>query len=201
MITLAEKLGMPAHHSLLLRKAREVGLYDAYALIGLAVARGCRHYRGGPEPVPAQPLSHAAFSDEELAIALLSPGLPYNSRALRVGAQMLGSRSNQPQRLALLARKERAETVVRHVAAAGRHTEPHEPFWSELLAALPAALTRRSTCPAGVLPHPSRFRVETGLSDPSDQTTRRSTSNMVASCPIICRFDMNDLLPIFKPFG
>ena len=171
MITLAEKLGMPSHHSLLLRKAREVGLNDASALIGLAVARGCQHYRGGPEPKPAQPLSHAAFADEELAIALLSPCLPYNSRALRVGAQMLGSRSNRPKRLALLARKERAENVVRYVAGAGRHTEPQEPFWCELLAALPAASTCPLTFPAGVLPHPSWFRAETGLSDPSDQTT------------------------------
>ena len=35
MTTLAEKLGMPVHHSLLLQKAREVGLHDASALIGL----------------------------------------------------------------------------------------------------------------------------------------------------------------------
>ena len=57
--------------------------------------------------IPAQPPPRAAFSDEELAIALLSPCLPYNLRAVRAGAQMLGSRSNQPRRLALLACKER----------------------------------------------------------------------------------------------
>ena len=171
MTTLAEKLGMPAHHSLLLQKAREVGLRDVSALIGLAVIRGCQHYRGGQEPVPAEPPSRAAFSDEELAVALLSPCLPYSPRAVRVGAQMLSGLSNQPQRLALLARKERAENVVRHVAAAGRQTEPYEPFWDELLAALPPALSLRSVFPDGILPHPSRFRTETGLTDPSNPAT------------------------------
>lgn len=171
MTTLAEKLGIPAHHSLLLQKAREVGLHDASALIGLAVLRGCQHYRGGPEPVPAEPPSHAAFSNEELAVALLSPCLPYSPRTVRVGAQMLSGLSNQPRRLALLARKERAEDVVRHVAAAGRQTEPHEPFWGELLAALPPVASLRTVFPAGVLPHPSRFRTETGLTDPSNPVT------------------------------
>ena len=172
MITLARKLGIAEHHSLLLRKAGDAGLHGASELIGLAVVRGCRHYQGGPEPVPIAPLSRAIFSDEELAVALLSPCLPYSPRALRVGAQMLSGLGNQPRRLALLARKERAETVVRHVAAAGRQTEPHESFWDELLAALPPASSLHSVFPAGVLPHPSRFRTETGLTDPSNPVTQ-----------------------------
>ena len=163
MITLAKRLGAPVHHSLLLRKAGWLGLDGAPAMIGLAVARGCLHYQGGPEPVPGSLPSHTAFSDEELAIARLSPSLTYHPRSIRVGAQMLGSRSNQPQRLALLARRERAEKVVRHVATAGQQTEPHEPFWQELLAALPTASALRATIPPGVLPHPSRFRSEAGL--------------------------------------
>lgn len=121
--------------------------------------------------MPTAPLSREVFSDEELAISLLSPCLPYSPRTLRVGAQMLGSGGNQARRLALLARKERAEIVVRHIAAAGRQTEPHEPFWDELLAALPPATSLRSVFPTGVLPHPSRFRTETGLTDPSNPKT------------------------------
>ena len=166
MITLAKRLSAPAHHSLLLRKASRLDVHGAPALIGLAVERGCLHYQGGSEPVPSAPTSRAAFSDEELAIALLSPCLPYSPRAIRVGAQMLGSRGNQPRRLALLARRERAENVVRHLAAAGQQTEPHEPFWQELLAALPAA-SLRSSIPPGALPHPSRFRSEAGRVFPS----------------------------------
>ena len=166
MTTLAKKLGSPAHHSLLLRKASWLGLHDAPALIGLAIARGCFHYQSGPEPLPSAPPSRAAFSDEELAIALLSPSLPYSPRAMRVGAQMLGSRNNQPQRLALLARRERAENLVRHIAAAGQQTEPQEAFWQELLAALAATSPTRSKVPPGVLPHPSRFRSEAGVLPP-----------------------------------
>ena len=172
MEALARKLGTPEHRSLLLRRASKVGLHGASELIGLAIARGCHHYRGGPEPIPTAPLSHAAFSDEELAIALLSPCLPYSPRAVRVGAQMLGSVGNRPQRLALLARRERAENVVRHIAEAGQHTEPQKTFWQELLAALPPVSPFRSALPAGVLPHPSRFRVETGLTTASDRVTR-----------------------------
>ena len=175
MITLAEKLGVPLHHSLLLRKAREAGLDGSAALIGLAVLRGCQHYRGGPELLPTEPPSRATFSDEELAIALLCPSLPYNPRAVRVGAQMLGSRCNEPARLALLACRERAETVVRHIAAAGQQTEPNEPFWQELLAALPPALPFRSVVPPGVLPHLSRFRSETGLSNLVPRDKQRVT--------------------------
>ena len=171
MTTLARKLGSPTHHSLLLRKAMRVGLHGVSELIGLAIARGCQHYHGGFEAVPRAPLSREVFSDEELAIALLSPCLTYSPRAVRVGAQMLGSHGNKPQRLALLARRERSENVVRHIATAGRSTEPNESFWNELLAALPPALPSRSVLPAGVLPHPSRFRAETGHTDPSDPST------------------------------
>ena len=146
MITLAKRLGAPVHHSLLLRKACRLGLDGASALIGLAVVRGCLHYRGGPEPVLSEPPSRVAFSDEELAIALLPPSLPYHPRALRVGAQMLSSRGNRTSRLALLARRERAEKVVRHIAAAGQQTEPQEPFWQQLLMA-PQRLHRSApTC-------------------------------------------------------
>ena len=184
MITLAGKLGMPGHHSLLLRKAAQFGLRGTSGLIGLAVARGCQHYQGGPEPVLSLPPSRATFSDEELAIALLSPCLPYSTRAVRVGAQMLGSRGNQAQRLALLARRERAEAVVRHVATAGQQTEPQELFWSELLAALPPTPSRCMAIQAGTLPHPSRFRLETGrtrLIDPGRGDARSTWLRPVAS--------------------
>ena len=172
MTTLAQRLGTIEHRSLLLHKAGRLGLATATHLVGLAIMRGCQHYRYGPEPVFINPPSRVAFSDEELAVALLSPCLPYNPRAVRVGAQMLGSWGNQPQRLALLARKERAEEVVRHVALAGQQTEPHEPFWPELLAALSSDSVPSRVIPAGVLPHPSRFRLEAGVTRPADLISR-----------------------------
>jgi hypothetical protein len=174
--TLAKKLGIPEHYSLLLRKARGLGLHSASELIALGVQRGCRHYGGGPEALSAAAPSRESFSDEELAIALLSPCLPYSPRAVRVGAQMLGSSHNQPRRLGLLARKERAEEVVRYIASSGQQTEPYEPFWTELLASLPPAPMFRPMPPAGVLPHPSRFRSETGVTDPSNPVTRGGPS-------------------------
>ncbi len=176
MITLARRLRTNEHYSLLLRKARGLGLHGVEELIGLAIARGCRHYSGGPEPTPSMAVSDVDFSDEELAIALLSPCLPYNLRAVRIGAQMLGSHGNQPRRLAFLARQERAEAIVCHIAAAGRQTEPHESFWPELLGALAPGSSSDGDVPLGVLPHPSRFRSETGLTDPRDPTTQGGPS-------------------------
>ena len=171
MKTLAQMLGIAGSDSPLLRKARGLGLQGVPELVGLAIARGCRHYQGGTEPIPQMPVPSIEFSDEELAICLLSPSLPYNQRTVRLGAQLLGSRGNQPSRLALLAQAEHAEEIVRYIATAGRHTEPHEPFWGELLAALPPASPNSPAIAAGVLPHPSRFRLETGRTAPSDPVT------------------------------
>ena len=170
MKTLAQKLGIAEHDSPLLQKARSCGLCGVPKLVGLAISRGCRHYQGGLETMSRTPTPPTDFSDEELAICLLSPALPYDQRTIRVGAQMLGSRGNRPRQLALLARAEQAESVVRYVAAAGQRTEPHEPFWCELLAALPSTADSLAI-QAGVLPHPSRFRSETGRTAPSDPVT------------------------------
>lgn len=155
--TLAEKLGTTAHLSPLLRKAARLGL-DAAALRALAVQRGCRHYETGHEP--ATPLAtREEFSDEELAVALLCPALAYEPHNLRCGAAMSGAPDNQPRRLAFPARCERAELPLRHVGEAGRHYEPDNPFWAELLAHLPAT----PSPPSGVLPHPTRYVAMTGF--------------------------------------
>lgn len=122
MTTLARKLGTTEHHSLLSRRTRGAGLHSAADLIGLAIVRGCHHYKSGPEVVPPVPVPREVFSDEELSIALFSPCLPYNPRTIRVGAQMLGSSNNQPRRLGLLASKERAENVVCHTSTRDRRT-------------------------------------------------------------------------------
>jgi len=155
--TLAAKLGITTHVSPLLQKARRLGL-GPRELQTLAVQRGCRHYSNGSEPkepsVPEQ-----EFSNEELAIALLSPALLYDPHSIRCGAAMLGAPGNVPRRLARLAVMERAVVPVHHVAAAGQRFEPENPFWKELLAALPPAPPPKS----GVLPHPTRFVAMTGF--------------------------------------
>ncbi len=150
--TLAHKLGTTAHLSPLLMKARRLGLRAAADLCTLAVQRGCRHYWQGDEP-QGELLSPDQFSNEELAIALLSIAAPYDPHAIRCGAAMLGAKANDLPTLARLTRWERSETVVRYVVECGLRFEPENSFWSELLSLLPQAPAPKS----GVLPHPTRF--------------------------------------------
>ena len=155
--TLAAKLGTTTHVSPLLTKARRFGLGPRELEI-LAAQRGCRHYSNGTEP--EQPLaSEMEFSNEELAIALLATALRYDPRSIRCGAAMLSADGNDSRRLARMAVMERSVVPVRHVAEAGRRHEPENRFWTELLDALPSALSPKS----GVLPHPSRFVAMTGF--------------------------------------
>lgn len=155
--TLASRLGTTEHLSPLLRRVSRLGL-GPRELEALSVQRGCRHYAGG-NPAPAPTVPRSVLSDLELAIALLSPGLPYDPHTLRCGAAMLGAAGNDPRRVARWAAMERCVPVVRHVAEAGRRYEPTNPFWPELLAALPPSRPPK----AGVLPHPSRFVAMTGF--------------------------------------
>lgn len=156
-VTLAAKLGTTTHLSPLLRKARKLGL-GPVELQTLAVQRGCRHYMTGEEPeIPLA--TRAQFSNEELAIALLCVALPYDSRSIRCGAAMLGAEGNSPAALAWLAKLERSEVPVRHVALAGRRYEPENPFWTELISLLPEVPIPDN----GALPHPTRYVAMTGF--------------------------------------
>jgi hypothetical protein len=164
--TLAAKLGTTTHLSALLEKARRLGL-GPEELEVLAVQRGCRHYSTGSEP-ERMLATDKQFSNEELALALLSTALPYAPHRIRCGAAMAASEGNDPMRLARLAVMERSVVPLRHVAAAGKRYEPQNRFWDELLAALP------QTPPAkrGVLPHPTRFVAMTGF-------TRRGAEQVI----------------------
>jgi hypothetical protein len=156
-VTLAAKLGTTTHLSPLLHKASRLGLGPA-ELQTLAVLRGCRHYSQGNEP--ETPLAtEAQFSNEELALALLCVALPYDPHSIRCGAAMLGAEGNSPATLAWLAKLERSEVPVRHVALAGRKFEPANPFWNELLSLLPEVPIPDN----GALPHPTRFVSMTGF--------------------------------------
>ena len=155
--TLAEKLGMTTHLSPLLMKARRLGL-DAAGLEQLAVARGCVHYSGNGEPLSNE-VCEASFLIGELAVALLNPALGYDPHSIRCGAAMLGATGNRPPRLARLLRMERAEQPTRHVAQEGQRYEPANPFWADLLDALPSTPVPKS----GVLRHPTRYITMTGF--------------------------------------
>lgn len=150
--TLARRLGTTTHRSPLMMKARRLGLDAPRDLCTLAVQRGCRHYWQGNEPA-GELVSSLDFSNEELALALLTIAAPYDPHAIRCGAAMLGTVGNDVATLARLAAWERSEAVVRYVAECGRKFEPANPFWPDLLALLPVAPVFKD----GVMPHPTRF--------------------------------------------
>jgi hypothetical protein len=157
-LTLAEKLGRKPQVSLLLQKAKALGLPDAEALELLAVARGCWHYRRPEMPEPAK-VGDSQFTNEELAIALLSPNLPYSPHTIRLGAAMLGAAGNREKELVNLAKAEGCEAIVSYIAKAGLRFEPNNPLWKDLLAELPQTAEPED----GILPHPTRFVSMTGF--------------------------------------
>lgn len=157
-MTLAEKIGMSAPSSVLLKKAARLGLSDPAALEGLAVARGCWHYRQPEMPDPPS-VDESQFSNEELAIMLLSPIQPYSPHTIRLGAAMLGAAGNRVERLFNLSKAEGCEMVVRYIAKAGLQFEPGNPLWHDLLDKLPETREPED----GVLPHPTRFVSMTGF--------------------------------------
>jgi hypothetical protein len=164
--TLATKLGTTTHLSPLLRKAWRLGL-KAEELERLAIQRGCDYYDSGYPFAPLD-VSTEAFSNAELAIALLNPALRYSPQTLRLGAAMLSAEGNEPAKIVRLAIMERCEAVVRYVADAGRKFEPQNPFWTELLKLLPLRPPPKSS----VVPHPTRFVAMTGI-------TRRGVETIV----------------------
>jgi hypothetical protein len=167
--TLAKRLGTTAHLSPLLMKARRCGIGMPEDLERLAVRRGLRYYASHGDVTRARQTAGDVpglaalgnFSNEELALALLSLAAPYSLLRLRMGAAMLAAKGNCPEKIARLARMERCNLLVRHIAQCGRNVEPDNPFWNNLLDHLPPAAP--PTRP-DVLPHPTRFVAMSGLS-------------------------------------
>ena len=158
-VTLARKLGTTAHLSCLRQSAKRVGLVSEKDLIDEAVARGCFHYMEQIGHPPQQRVSEEVFSNEQLALALLTIANPYEPWFIRIGAMMLSHPSNDVRKLALYTKYERSEVIVREIALAGLRYEPENAFWSELLALLPETAPPKS----GVMPHHTRFVSIPGL--------------------------------------
>ncbi len=165
---LANRLGTTPHLSPLLMKAKRLGFTSPEDLERLAVRRGLRYYaphadsisKPGDDATPAEPKDDpAAFTNEELAIALLSPATPYSMQRLRMGAAIMATEGNDPVAIARLAKWERSESIVRHIASCGQQVEPGHPFWSRLLEELPEC----PPYPDDTLPHRTRFVAMTGI--------------------------------------
>jgi len=159
---LAELLGMPVHRSLLLRKIRSYGADTPEKLVSLAVQRGCYHYENDIK-MPFVPKT--VLSDEQLAVALISPNNPFHPHLVRAGAQLLSGDDVNIKMLVSEAVKERAGEVLLHIAKAGQRSEPDNPKWSQLIQLILQACRHLNQVKPGILPSDSRFRIETGFGD------------------------------------
>ncbi len=147
----------------LIAKLQRIGITDPHQLAALATQqRGCSYYQPATEGIKAPRISERQLSNEELAVALLSPHWSYDPINIRIGAQRLSSGCKIPK-LIQLAQEETATEVLKHIAECGQEVEPDNPFWSKILNQLPstpAAQTSRE------LPHRTRFSWETGVTNP-----------------------------------
>jgi hypothetical protein len=168
---IAEMLGCTPHLSPLLRKARKLGLATQDDLLRLAVLRGCKHYDLGVlHDFPVQDPGSHLFSDEELAIVLISAGGCGGPQHIRCASQLLSSTGIRPMVVVRLAIMERCVAIVRHIAEAGvQHDVTGRPFWLALLGNLPQC----QSVAAGRLPHYSRFMIEPGWA-PASRAPRTS---------------------------
>jgi len=160
MSTLAFTLGCTAPVSPLLRKARRLGIGNLDQILALAVARGCRHYAAC---VPVQAIEDPGMEklpDDELTILLLLGEHPYNPTAVRCAAQLARSRLIKPARLLFLAKCEKVERVLAHIARAGAdHDPPGADYWQVVLDGISNQKSRQEPH----LPHWSRFVSMPGL--------------------------------------
>lgn len=159
--TLARKLSLAPHLSLLQRKARRLGLIEPEDWIVLAVQRGCYHYGNPKKRVKQVPLTE--FSNEELAALLLSVANPYDPLLIRVAAQLLSAPETDIGLLVRLCQLENALCPLAWIVRAAAATEPDNNRWIELSREIDKHSRRKIAFPEAVLPHPSRFRIETGF--------------------------------------
>lgn len=147
----------------LLAKGRRIGLVHPEDFEKLAVLRGCLYYdvhnRASLVREETDPhVSRLDFSNEELAIALLSPCFPKSLMRQRMGAAMLSAPGIDAETLIRLAAVEGCEALLRHIASCGAEVEPDNAFWKALL--------EGSQDEEGIregMPHPTRFVEMTGM--------------------------------------
>lgn len=158
--TLARLLGSTSHLSPLFRRIEKaIGDEDpATCLKGLAVKRGCRHYRGSFKEGRV-PTTATELTNEEIAVGLCLGQLSYDPLNIRVAAELLSAETCVPETITRLARQERCETVIGYIAACGQRVEPNNPKWKSILDGLGTV----QAPPAGQLPHWSRFVSMTGI--------------------------------------
>jgi hypothetical protein len=99
-----------------------------------------------------------AISNEELVSLLLLGSNEFDPFAIRCAAQLISS--CDANRLAFVARRERVERALAHIATAAlEHEADNKEYWAKLL----ERLGKQSSIPEGIMPHWSRFVSQTGV--------------------------------------
>jgi hypothetical protein len=155
MPSLAKILDETQHLSPLRRKLRRLGFPGEAQWIQLAIERGCTHYQR-PGPAVQDP-GKEQISNGELLTALLLSENKYNPDNIRIAGQLLGGET-ELKKILMLAKQERVETCLRHIAQQGHSVEPENEMWRVLLQSLPIR-----NPPQGTLPHLDRFTTLTGF--------------------------------------
>lgn len=125
-------------------------------LLGIAVARGCRHY------APFLPADVAAINDPEipheaLGVALLrGPTDAATFQAIRCGAMVLSDLENSPHAIAEMSQQLGVAHRTAHIARLGLAADMQPDFWQQVLRELPSAVAEDD-----FLPGVSRFTSET----------------------------------------
>lgn len=126
----------------------------------LAVERGCSHYENTFEKPNYLPEEIRKLTNEEIGVALCLAHFGHEPLDIRIAAEIIASNGVSADRVAALAIQERCSAAISYIASAGRCVEPANPFWAELLGALPG----RQVAPNPSFPHWTRFVSMTGLS-------------------------------------
>lgn len=152
MKTLGEALHETRMLSSVRRKLRRLGFPTEAHWVQLAILRGCVHYQQeGPHVMDPGP---KVLRNLEVAAGLLSNESVYDPTFVRIAAQLIGGETD-PDAILRMAKLERLETPLRHIAQAGNTIEPDHTLWQTLLDRLP-----ERTPPEGILPHTDRFTTE-----------------------------------------
>ncbi len=176
MPTLSQSLNQTSHRSVLLRKLRKLGFSEIASLIQLGAQRGCIHYHNTLERRPVIDPGLEQLPNEELVIALLHGGQPYEPMAIRCAAQLLKTPGLDYQQIAFAAIRERCEIPLRYIASMGKRRDPDgETEWEQILESLPGP---HAEVQEGVLPHYSRF-----MSDPGIQRGGRQPATWLNPSP------------------
>jgi hypothetical protein len=136
-------LGLTVHVSpqdFRLRKLRDQSGAGALTLdqwlVDVANQRGARVVERHPGAAEAfAPVSPEDLSNEEFVVALCQPGRADEPQMLRPAAQLISRGAVDPKQLVFLARRERAEPILKALALQALRVDPTHPVWSLLATA------------------------------------------------------------------